>query len=96
MSARYGSRAADDVLDELYKARQRFGAFVSAHEGYAVMLEEMDELWVEVKDNKRIESYRRAAMRKEAIQVAAMAIAFIMECCDGDTIESGELRMSSN
>lgn len=32
------------VLAELADAQDRFGAFNSAHEGYAVMLEESDEL----------------------------------------------------
>lgn len=49
-----------------------------SHEAYGVLLEEVDELWDEVK--KRV--IDRKAMRKEAIQVAAMAIRFVMNVCD--------------
>ena len=71
-----------EVLEELAGARQRFGPMVSAHEGYAVLLEEMDELWEEVRGNKRDMITYKAAMRAEAVQVAAMALAFIVEVCD--------------
>ena len=48
------------------------------HDGYAVLLEEVDELWDEVR--KRHPD--RAAMRKEAIQIAAMALRFVHDVCD--------------
>lgn len=52
----------------------------SAHEGYAILLEEVDELWDHVKTNqKKRDLY---AMRNEAIQVAACALRFAVECCD--------------
>jgi hypothetical protein len=57
-----------------------YPSFNSAHEGYAVLLEEFDELWDEVKKNPTKRD--PAAMRKEAIQVAAMAIRFAAECCE--------------
>lgn len=52
----------------------------SAHEGYAVLLEELDELWdhVKTKQSKRDLS----EMRKEAIQVAAMALRFAVDVVD--------------
>jgi len=74
--------AFTDVADEIARARRRFGPFASGHEGYAVLLEELDELWTEVKDNKRPDAERKPAMRKEAVQVAAMAICFMIECCE--------------
>lgn len=73
--------AITDLRREYLEARQRFGDFNSAHEGWAVIKEEMDELWTEVKDNKRPDYERKPAMRKEAQQVAAMALAFMVECC---------------
>lgn len=69
------------VRDEYIKATKRFGAFHNAHEGYAVLLEEVDELWENVKLNQHTHTGRDSLMLIEAIQVAAMAIRFIIDCC---------------
>lgn len=69
----------EEVADEWYAAERRYPSFNSAHEGYAVLLEEVDELWEEVKKNPKTRS--KAAMRAEAIQVAAMALRFIHDVC---------------
>lgn len=58
---------------ELEGALRRFPAFNSAHEGYAVILEELDELWDAVKANDAHHA------RKEAVQVAAMAVRFLID-----------------
>lgn len=50
--------------------------FHSTHEGYAVLKEEVDELWDEIKASKSFDKANRM-MVNEAIQVAAMAIKFI-------------------
>lgn len=66
---------AAELLKELDRANQRYGtSFHSPHEGYAVMLEEMDELFDEIK-KKHPDKDR---MMEEAIQVGAMAIKFIL------------------
>lgn len=65
---------------ELAIARETYTAFNSAHEGYAILLEEVDELWTEVK--KRPDAVDKAKMRAEAIQVAAMALRFIVDVCE--------------
>lgn len=71
-------KAASDALKEVLRAKTLFPAmFVNQHEGYAVLLEEVDELWDDVKKNQR--NYDLAAQRKEALQVAAMAIRFAAE-----------------
>lgn len=69
------------VLEELGRATAKFPPFNSAHEGYAVLLEEVDELWDEVKRQKK----DHPSIRAEAIQVAAMAIRFIRDVCDKGT-----------
>lgn len=71
---------AQAAAEELDQARRNWPAFNSAHEGYAVLKEELDELWEHVKTNQRRRDL--GAMRKEAIQVAAMAMRFALECCD--------------
>ena len=72
------NRAIGQVIVELQSAREKFSPMHSAHEGYAVLLEEMDELWIEVRtQNPSIDR-----MRKEAVQVAAMAIRFIEDICN--------------
>jgi hypothetical protein len=68
------------IADEVKKAELKWPPMNSAHEAYSVMAEEVDELWehVKVKQGER----DNAAMRKEAIQVAAMAVRFIRDVCD--------------
>lgn len=67
-----------EVRDELGYALAKFPPFHSAHEGWAVIREELDELWTEVRANQSV-SGRNQRMRREAIQVAAMAIRFVLE-----------------
>lgn len=71
-------QAVEEAIQELVNATMAFPGFNSAHEGFAVMNEEVDELWDHVKVNQK----RRDAekMRKEAIQVAAMALRFVIDC----------------
>ena len=38
---------------ELATAQHAFPPFRSPHEGYAILLEELDELWLEIKNDKR-------------------------------------------
>lgn len=68
----------DLILDEVGKEVERAGAkyapFNSAHEGYGLILEELDELWDAIKNNKHMK-----AQWSEAIQVAAMAVRFCFD-----------------
>jgi len=56
------------VAGELARARDKFPPINSVHEGYAVLLEEVDELWDEIK--KGGPPHRALA---ELVQIAAMA-----------------------
>jgi hypothetical protein len=61
------------AADELKRAMAKFGPFRCGHEGYAVIREELDEMWHEVKHGTR------ARAREEAVQVAAMALRFLVD-----------------
>jgi len=78
---KYGE-AIEEVYREVMRAKSMFPTdFHNQHEGYAVILEELDELWQEVKKNQR--DYDLYEQRKEAIQCAAMCIRFIAELTHG-------------
>ncbi|MDO9334578.1 MAG: hypothetical protein Q7T57_08680 [Dehalococcoidales bacterium] len=69
----------EEIEAEYERATTKFNDFNSAHEGYAVILEELEELKAHVflhHDKRDLQ-----AMRKEAVQVAAMAIRFITDVC---------------
>lgn len=67
-----------EVVDELITATKRHGKFNSCHEGYAILAEEVDELW----DLVKLKSPNKAMLRLEATQVAAMAIRFMLDCTE--------------
>ncbi len=62
------NQAFEDVRRELLGALVKNGPFGSRHEGYAIMLEEVDELWDEIKQDGE-----SSKVYAEAMQVAAMA-----------------------
>jgi len=66
------------IENEIELSRKNHGVFSGSHEGYAVILEEVEELWQEVKKKER--DFKQ--MRKECIQIAAMAIKFIEDICE--------------
>lgn len=84
-------QAVQLLVEEYGRATKKFKPFNSAHEGYAVMLEEMDELKTEVW--KRPAKRDPAQMRNEAAQVGAMALRFLIDLCEV-TEGSDELRLS--
>jgi NTP pyrophosphatase (non-canonical NTP hydrolase) len=60
-----------DLDDEIRKADAKYGPFTSTHEGYGVLAEEVAELLDAIRSN------RPEHVRKEAIQVAAVAMRII-------------------
>ena len=69
-----------DVGEEVVTALDRFPSLNSPHEGWAVIKEEMDELWEEVKANRG----RGEDALYEAKQVAAMAVRYILDLREGE------------
>ncbi len=70
---------AIEMAAEAANAKEKWGEFNSAHEGFAVLLEEVDELKAHVWTNQKRRDLE--GMRKEAIQIGAMAIRFAAEVC---------------
>ena len=71
--------ACNLVRLEILHAQYRFPPMASAHEGYAVILEEVEELWKEIKNDKQPDIDRINSMRHEAMQVAAMGTRFLID-----------------
>jgi hypothetical protein len=61
---------AEQVMREFDRATMLYPTQASMHEGYAILLEELDEAWAEVKGNDPAKAI------DEMIQVAAMAVRF--------------------
>jgi len=68
--------AKDLILVEYGSAKRNFPLMRSPHEGYAILKEEVDELWDNIKGNTSKET-----LIHEAKQVGAMALRFLIDCC---------------
>ncbi len=62
-----------DIVLELKLANSKFPPFNSLHEGYAVMLEEFDEMWEEIRKKEP----NTSEIYLEVIQIAAMSVKFL-------------------
>jgi hypothetical protein len=67
---------------ELWAACDKFKPMNSAHEGFAILKEEVDELWDDIKANNL------AGAKAEAKQVAAMAVRFMMDVCTRQAMDN--------
>jgi hypothetical protein len=84
MNADSRLQALHEVERELIRATDIYEPMHSPHEGYAVLLEEVHELWALVRASKPAshpahDAENIAAMRLEAKQVAAMAVRFMVD-----------------
>ena len=73
---------AATLIREEFIRSQSYPAIHSAHEGWAVLKEEVDELWDEVKVNQKTRDLPK--MVHEAVQCAAMAMRFLVDVCRPD------------
>jgi len=64
------------ITDELRMAEARFPRIRSPHEGYAIIKEELDEAWEDIKRNELEDG------EYEMVQVAAMALRYIIDLGD--------------
>ena len=71
-----------DIDTEFKRATTLHPKFNSRHEGLAILQEEVFELQTEVYKNHAKNPEVKQSQRKEAVQVAAMAMRFIYDCCD--------------
>lgn len=76
------SATISETIQELESAVGSFMPSNSAHEGYALLLQQVDELKEEVWKSPK--NRNPEAMRHEAIQVAATALRFLVDCTDQD------------
>lgn len=60
------------IVEEVNRASAKFKPFASKHEGFAILNEEVEELWEAIKDDKDWDD-----LESEAIQVGAMALRFL-------------------
>lgn len=61
-----------EILVEVQRSRRHGAVFASLHEAYAVILEELDEVWDITRQKRRDRS--AADLQKELIQIGAMAV----------------------
>jgi len=65
------------ILMEYDRATKMHGPFANSHTGYAVILEELEELWAEIKKRRHERSVEE--LTKEATQVGAMVVRFMVD-----------------
>jgi flagellar hook-associated protein FlgK len=74
------SDVISDVREEVIRAEELHKPINSLHEGYAVIAEELDEFWDQVKRKARDRD--PVAVRTELIQTAAMCVRTITNVLD--------------
>ena len=69
--------ALERVVADLNDAQARYPTMRSMHQAYAILLEEVDELWTEIKKKPDQRHYLR--VRQEASQIAATALRIMID-----------------
>ena len=70
------SKAKEEILFELTRAQRKYSRIKSSHEGYSLLNEQMDKLWVDVKAGRYPDGLTDSAKK-----VGAMALRFLIDCC---------------
>jgi hypothetical protein len=84
--ATLAKKILNEISIEYSRACISHTAFPTMHHGYAVIKEELDELWDEIKlnPNKMSDVNRKLwkqDVKREAIQISAMALRFVIDLC---------------
>jgi acetyl/propionyl-CoA carboxylase alpha subunit len=75
----------EEVTYEFFHALENHPPYPTYHHGFAVIKEELDELWEEV----RKKNWDKAAMRKEVIHVVTTGLRFYFDLlCDDEDMRS--------
>ncbi len=77
------------IAVELHDAEQQYVPFPTPMHGISVIREEFEELWELLREKDALRD--KDAMRREAVQVAAMCVRFIIDCTGGDASVSDAL-----
>ena len=67
------------IEEEYLRASDLYPDLHSNHEAYAVIKEEVDELWDAIKDNKDVKGNNQ--IRHELIQIGAMVVRYLDNLC---------------
>lgn len=70
----------NELKEECKKGIEKRGPFANFHEAYAVILEEMEEMWEEIKKKKPFEKL----IKEECVQVGAMCLKLLVCFFDED------------
>ena len=68
------------IESEYNRASNLYPDFHSNHEGYAVLKEEVDELWDAIKKSKDVRGNDQ--IKHELIQIGAMVVRYLDNLCD--------------
>lgn len=68
------------IESEYNRASNLYPNFHSNHEGYAVLKEEVDELWDAIKKSKDV--IGNDQIKHELIQIGAMVVRYLDNLCD--------------
>jgi len=74
----YKEQALRLIADEHTRARQvlKFAPFHDYHQAHSIILEELDELWADIKGKQNPED-----LQAEATQLGAMVLSFLIDLC---------------
>lgn len=77
------------IKKEHARAISKFPPFASRHEGYAIIKEELDELWDSIRAN-HVQKFEDDHVATEALQTATMAFRFLIDLCAPISTEGSE------